>query len=321
VKRILIFAILVFAALFVDSARAQTVRGQILLPGGEIPQESIRFSLTSSDGRVNEIRFTDSNGRFILERLSSNIDYTIEVQGQETLYGTTTFSFNPAYGTARMTLNPPARKPTLPGTISATSVYKPNPEAVDLREAAQKDIEKEDFDAAEVKLRRAVLKDPRFAAAQLDLGAVLMQGRKYADAEQALRQAIAADPKSHVALLNLGVALNRQQKFADAVPFLKDALRLQPGLVSGHLHLGIALVETEQTALAERELILAIKKPGEEETAGLLYLGKLYAMTGEFPKGVDALEKYLQKAPAAANVAEVKSLIQRMKSEMAKARP
>jgi len=317
------YLIFFLALLVAGSVAAQgSVRGQILLPGGEIPQESIRFTLSSGDGRVNEIRFTDSNGRFIIERPSQLIDYTIEVAGDNLQYGTTSYSFNPGYSSVvRITLNAPARKIVKPGTISAPPAYKPSAEAQELYDAAQKDIEKEDMDAAEAKLRKVVAKDAKFLQAHIDLGAVLLQGRKNAEAETVLRQATMIDPKAVVALLNLGVALNRQQKFADAVPVLQNALRLQPGLTTGHLQLGVALVETEQLAEAERELLLATRRPGDDEAAGLLYLGKLYAITGQFPKGVEALEKYLQKVPAATNAVEVRSLVSRMKSEMAKARP
>jgi tetratricopeptide (TPR) repeat protein len=295
------------------------VRGQILLPGGETPNEPIRFALYSGDGRVNEIRYTDSNGRFILERLNANIDYTIDVTGDNALFGSTTYSFNPGYnGAVRVTLNAPARKVMKLGTLSAASAYKPNAEAVDLHEAALKDIEKEDFDAAEAKLRKAVARDPKFLQAHIDLGAILISDKKYEEAEAVLRQAIVADPKSHVALLNLGTVLNRERKFPEAVSALKEALRLEPGLVAGHLQLGIALVETDQLQDAEKELLVAVRKPGEEEVPGFLYLGKLYAMTGAFPKGVEALEKYLAKAPSAPNAADVRSLIDRMKAEMAK---
>lgn len=299
---------------------AQTVRGQIFLPGGGIPNEPMRFWLFSGDGRVNEERFTDSNGRFTLQNLSGNYDYTIEVRGDNILFATTTRNFNPAYtSNVRVILDPPIRKETKPGTISAATGYKPDAEAADLREAALKDIEKEDLDAAEAKLLKAVARDPKFAQAHFDLGAIFLVSKKNAEAEKALRQAVALDAKSHMALLNLGIALNRQNKFADAEPFLREALRLQPGLVAGHLHLGVALVEAKQTTEAEKELLLAVRKPGEEETAGLLYLGKLYAMTGAFPKGVEALEKYLVKAPSAPNAGDVRDLIIRMKAEMAKA--
>ena len=322
-KRVVFAVLLVMfaaAALPVD-AQPVNVRGQILLPGGQPPSESIRFQLYSGDGRVNEIRFTDSNGRFILERLSPNFDYTIEVIGDNVLYSNTSYNFNPGYNSSvRVTLNAPKKPVTLPGTLSAASGYRPNPEAVELHEAALKEIEKENIDAAESKLRKAVAKDPRFVQAHIDLGAILLQGKKNAEAEAVLQQAVTADPKSHVALLNLGMAMNRQGKFKEAVPVLKEAVRVQPGLVPGHLQLGMALVETEQWADAERELQMVVKKPGEEELGGLLYLGKLYALTGQFPKGVDVLEKYLTKAPSAPNAGDVRGLINRMKSEMAKAR-
>lgn len=320
-KRLLSFLMVLLAVAGVSQPAfaQQTVRGQILLPGGGMPQEPIRFFLRSGDGRLNEFRFTDSNGRFILERLSTLIDYTIDVTGDDFNYGNTTYTFNPGYsGTVRITLNGPARKTVKQGTVSAATAYKPNQEALDLHEAAMKDIDKEDMSAAESKLRKAVAKDAKFTQAHVDLGALLLQNKKNAEAEEVLRGAIAADPKSHVALLNLGVALNRQNKFADAVPVLREALRLQPGLVPGHLQLGIALVETDQYADAERELLAVLKSPGEEEVAAQLYLGKLYALTGQFPKGIEALEKYLQKAPQAPNAGEVKALIARMKSEMAK---
>lgn len=318
IKRVM--SALLLAVVLAGPAVAQvTVRGQILMPGGEMPQEPVRFSLYSGDGRMNDIRFTDSNGRFVLERLSANFDYTIEVSGDDLTYGSTSYNFNPGYSSSvRVTLNPPRKRVTKPGIVSAASGYKPNAEAVDLHQAALKEIEKEDLDAAEAKLRKAVAKDPKFALPHVDLGVILIQGRKYAEAEEVLRQALVADPKSFIAQLNLGVALNRQHKYADAVPHLREAMRLRPGLVAGRLHLGVALVETGGHVEAERELLLAVKTPGEEEVAGLLYLGKLYAMTGAFPKGVDALEKYLQKAPAAGNAGEVRTLINRMKSEMAK---
>jgi hypothetical protein len=57
---------------------------------------------------------------------------------------------------------------------------------------------------------------------------------------------------------------------------------------------------------------------GTEEIPALLYLGKLYARTGNFQQGVSSLELYLRKAPRARNAGEVRILIDRMKSEMAR---
>lgn len=306
------------ATLGATGVAAQTVRGQFLFSHGDLPNEPVGFYLSSTDGRVNELRYSDSNGRFILERLSGQMAYTIEVTGDGRLYGNTSYEFYPSRtGVIRVTLNPPApKKGTPPGTVSAASGYRPKPEAEELHDAAMKDVEQEKWDAAETKLRKAIEKDPQFLAPVIDLGALLMQEKKYPEAEQVLRRALAVDAKSYLALLILGTALNHQDKFAEGVPFLREALRLQPGLVAGHLQLGIALVETDKFAEAEKELQRAVAG-GSEEIAGQLYLGKLYARTGDFAKGVAALENYLRKAPNASNAGEVKALIERMKKEMA----
>ncbi|MBI3405748.1 MAG: tetratricopeptide repeat protein [Acidobacteria bacterium] len=311
-------AALVFLLLAAISlARAVDVRGQIFFPDGSVPREPIRFFLSSDDGRVNEYRFTDSNGRFILERLSGLVSYTITVESDGATYDKTTFSFIPSYdSTPRLTLQPLARKiVTGPPTVSAASGYKPAPKAAELHEAALKEVQKQKYDAAEKLLRLAIAKDPKFPAPLIDLGALLMQTGRYPEAEKTLRQALEADSKSTLALMNLGITLNRLRQYQAAVVPLREALRLQPGLIAAEIHLGIALLEIDQFDEAEKMLTRAAKAGGPDEALAQLFLGKLYAQTGDFVKGVAALEAYLAKAPNTSNVAEVLGLIERMKKE------
>ena len=68
--------------------------GQILLPDGNTPTESIRFELRGTDGSY-DLRFTDSHGRFILERLLSDTSYTVFVPSNETTWGDTQIEFIP----------------------------------------------------------------------------------------------------------------------------------------------------------------------------------------------------------------------------------
>src|SRR5258707_7386786 len=120
-------------AFMAPGAAAQVdVRGQILLPDGNLPSAVMRFYLTSDDGRVNEIRFTDSNGRFVLERLSNRIGYVISVDSDEASFGASRYSFIPAYEqVVRFTLNPLPRRPTVSrSTVSAASGYKADAKAV-----------------------------------------------------------------------------------------------------------------------------------------------------------------------------------------------
>jgi tetratricopeptide (TPR) repeat protein len=303
----------------VPAAAQLNVRGQIFLPNGSQPSNPIRFFLSGEDGSVNDYRFTDSNGRFILERLSGRSAYTITITGDGVNYGDTIYQLRPEYDTTpRITLNPPPRKKTPQGmTVSVGSSYKPDPKAAALYEKAMKAVESKQLDLAEPLLRQATEADPKYAAAWNALGALLMQLKKYADAEKPLRQALELDPKYITALLNLGIDLNHLGKYAEAVAPLREALRLQPDIMAAHEHLGIALVETDQFPEAEQELKKALRAPDPDEIVLQLYLGKLYARTGEFQKSIDAFTLYLEKAPGAGNAAEVRALIERMKRQLA----
>ncbi len=314
-----LWKVLALILCFAAAASAQIdVRGQILLPNGDYPSNPVRYYLTSDDGRLNDYRFTDSTGRMIIKNLSGLISYTITVDSDGETYDRTVHSFMPSYEpTLRLTLRPLLLRVVIaPPTVSAASAYKPQARVIALYEAALKEIEKQQFDAAEKLLRQAIHKDPRFAAPQIDLGALLMQTQRHAEAEQILRQALGVDPKSTHALLNLGITLNRLNKFSDAVTPLREALRLHPGLLAARLHLGVALVELDQFAEAEPLLQRVLKTPGSEEISAHLYLGKLYARTGKYDQGIAALEIYLSKTPAAANAEEVRRLIARMKREL-----
>lgn len=296
------------------------VRGQVMLPDGNLPTASIRFYFTSDDGRVNEIRYTDSNGRFVLERLSNRIGYAISVDGDGASYGASRYSFMPAYEqVVRFTLNPLPRKSAVSrSTVSAASGYKPDPKAIALYERAMKEIRKKHKDAGERLLREAVAADPKYPAPLNDLGVLLMVKKNYQEAEKVLQQALQADPKSLHALLNLGITLNHLGKYQDAIAPLREAARLEPGLVAAHQHLGIAFVETDQFAQAEKELDRAAKSPHADKGVVQLYRGKLYARTGDFDKSIAAFNAYLENAPQSAQAGDVRALIARMQELKAK---
>jgi predicted Zn-dependent protease len=304
-----------FVLLAAPRAVAQVdVRGQILLPDGNLPTSSIRFYLTSDDGRTNEIRYTDSNGRFILERLSNRNGYSISVDSDGASYGTSRYTFMPAYEqVVRLTLNPPPRKAAISGaTVSSASGYKPDPKAVAIYQHAVKELRKKHSDAGERLLREAVAADPKYAPPINDLGVLLMARKNYEEAGKVLQQAVEADPKFLHALLNLGITMNHLGKYADAIPPLREAVRLAPGLVAAHQHLGIALVETDQFVQAEGELNLAAKSHHSDKSIVELYQGKLYARTGDFDRSIAAFNAYLDDAPQTAQSEEVRALIARM---------
>lgn len=294
--------------------KTTNVRGQILLPDGNTPTESIRFELTGSDGSF-DLRFTDSHGRFILERLLSDINYAIFVPSDEINWGDTHVDFVPDQNdTPRFYLAPlPIKKLVKPPP------YKPSPQAEEWHDKGVKAFQDGKPDEAERLLRQAVAADPKYATAFNDLGVILMRERKYADAEQVLRKGIEATPKSATLLENLGIDLIHATRYEDAIAPLKESLLLQPNRGEAHLQLGAALVETGKYAEAEAELLAAKRIKGPDDAGLQLYLGKLYASTGDFAKAVEAFEAYLKLAPPdSPSRPTIMSTIQRLQQQMAK---
>jgi tetratricopeptide (TPR) repeat protein len=303
----------------VVEAQGTTVRGQIFLPGGDMPNHPIRFYLTRNDGALNDYRFTDSNGRFILERLRGDIEHTITIESDGRTFGRTTQTFMPQYeATVRIYLNPlPARPIAKQDTISVNTGYRPSAEAEAAHKEAVQKIQEDKFDEAEKLLLKAVAADAKFPEAKITLGALYVQLRKWPDAEKYLREGLALDPKSAYGQMMLGVTMNRQNRFAEAIAPLREALRLSRDLATAHLHLGVALYETDQFEEAERELMLAESVTGTEAALYHLYLGQLFARTNRYEKAIPEFEKYLQLLPNAKNAPDVRALIQRMKQELA----
>lgn len=313
----------VFLLLLGAATRAQyNVHGQILMPGGDMPQNPIKFDLASDDATYHDIRFTDSNGRFILERLSGQMGYTIFVRSDGFSYGDTTHKFVPEYeDTPRFYLNPYIPPKSAKGTsVSAAAARnKPDPKAADLHDRGMQALKDGHSEQAVTLLQSAIQADPKYSQAFNDLGVVQMRAGKFTDAEQNFRKGIENDPKSPSLQANLGESLNHQKKYKDALPPLREALRLMPDFAGAHVQLGVALVETDDLVEAKRELELAQTQEGdkaESDAVLQLYLGDLYARTGDFPKGIAALKLYLKLAPTAANAASVKSLVDRMQQAL-----
>lgn len=72
--------------------------------------------------------------------------------------------------------------------------------------------------------------------------------------ESLLRRAVARDPTLADASLQLGILLSDQQRYAEAIEALRRATRLQPTLAQAHYRLAQAYRRTGQEALASKEL-------------------------------------------------------------------
>jgi cytochrome c-type biogenesis protein CcmH/NrfG len=291
-----------------------TVRGQILLPDGNLPSLPIRFELEGMNG-LHDIRFTDSNGRIILERLQSNTSFTIFVPSDQLHWGDTRYTFIPGNNMdARFYLEPMSVAKLL-----KPAEYKPSPAIAALHDRAVKAFQESKPDEAEALLRQAMKADPKYVAAFNDLGVMLMRQQKFPEAEQVFREGLQSNPKSVALLKNLGRDLVHAAKYDDAITTLREELHIQPARGEAHLQLGAALVETGRYAEAEAELAAAKLDAVADQVGLQLYFGKLYAGTRNFIKSIEAFTAYLKLVPAnSPSIPVIRAAITRMQDEMSK---
>lgn len=81
--------------------------------------------------------------------------------------------------------------------------------------------------------------------------------------ETLLKRAVTLDPKLARGFLELGILLSDQERYAEAVEQLRRATMLQPGVAQAHYRLAQAYRRTGQTALAEKELEIFQKLKAE----------------------------------------------------------
>lgn len=296
-------------------AEAQVrARGQIFLPNGQAIGGVTRIMLSSEDARrAPEYLFTDSQGRFHLQGLSLNQWYAITVESDAQSYATTVERFLAGTGNyVPIHLRPLERvsEPRQPPTVSARQLaHQPPAEALNFYLQALRAIENKKPEQATQKLRRAVALDPGYVDAYNELAVLAMGEKKYAEAESFLRRALAKDPEAPHPLLNLGITLDYLGRYADAVEPLQKLLQLRPRWLAPHAYLGIALLETDQVTEAEPHLQQATRADPREQALAYLYLGKLYAQTGERDQAMAAWTSYLEKDPDSPNATRVRALL------------
>jgi len=96
---------------------------------------------------------------------------------------------------------------------------------------------------AETALRRALALRPAFAAASLNLGNLLGDQERFAEAESAYRDALAMQPDYASAWLARGDLYRRTERLEPAIECCRQALNIDPLLAAGENNLGIALQE------------------------------------------------------------------------------
>lgn len=102
--------------------------------------------------------------------------------------------------------------------------------------------------------RRAIALHPAHPEAHLNLGRLLHEAGKLAEAESHYRQALAADPANAMAAYNLGVVLEDRRRPDEAIEAYRRALEHDPEHAEAHFNLGRLYEAAGEKELAVRHL-------------------------------------------------------------------
>jgi tetratricopeptide (TPR) repeat protein len=144
----------------------------------------------------------------------------------------------------------------------------------DLLDEAQRDINKNDFEAAITPLQKVLAEKPEFAYAHFQLAYVYTALKRTDDAHEEYENAISSDPKMAEAYLNLGILLLDQRPGEAIVP-LRKAVELLPAQSRPRFLLGVALERSGDKAAAAESFEGAVGlDPGDPEA--LVHLANVY---------------------------------------------
>jgi len=142
----------------------------------------------------------------------------------------------------------------------------------DLLEEAQRDIDKNNFEAAIAPLQKVIADQPEFAYAHFQIAYVYTALKRTDEARAEYARTIAIDPKMSEAYLNLGMLLLDRQEDASAVEPLRKAVELLPAQSRPRYLLAVALERSgDRTGAAESFEALLHLDPND--IAAINYLG------------------------------------------------
>jgi tetratricopeptide (TPR) repeat protein len=109
--------------------------------------------------------------------------------------------------------------------------------------------------------------NPADAAAEYEIGQILLTGQDTAGAGTHFENAIAISPDFPEALVALAKTKSSDKKYSEAIPLLEHAVKLQPASEPAHYNLMMAYRNAGRTADAQREkaAIDRLSKPPEGE--------------------------------------------------------
>jgi tetratricopeptide (TPR) repeat protein len=142
----------------------------------------------------------------------------------------------------------------------------------------------------------AVILDPNYLEAHVNLAGALSEEGKVAQAIQLYTRALRIDPRQAEIENSLGAALVREGKLAEAISHFQSALRIEPANATAHYNLGAAIALEGKPDDASREFAMALQiKPDFAEAH--YYWGTLLQDAGKFDEAIAHYSAALESRP------------------------
>lgn len=311
------------AAVFPGAAESGLeLRGQLADSG-----RPIMVTLFGADSPYTASALTDLQGRFRFRSLTpGSYTVAVFLPGHKELRRTVVVSPALAQPNGSVQVNLPSAEESLDstdhraGTISVGRLSIP-PRALRKHEEAQKHLSKRDVERARQSLKEAVQIAPQFMAAWNSLGVIAYQTRQYPAAEEHFRAALKAEPGAYEPTVNLGGVLLNLNRPAEALSYNQYAVLQHPGDALAHSQLGMTYFQLGNLDRAEHHLTTARRIDPSHFSQPQLLLSQIHLRRGDSKAAVQEWQEYLARYPDAPGAEQVRHWIHQLTTRSEAQRP
>lgn len=272
-------------------------------------------SMTKGDIMAN----TDDNGQFIFSKVGAG-NYFIVIDGEQDFEPLAqavdiSTSRNPVPQTYNVSvrLRDKTKSGMKPAVIDQASLGIPKRASEFFKKAGALSAAGDHKGAVE-QLEHAIAEYPGFFDAYNELGVQYMQLNDLAKADATLQLALKIKANGFEPLVNRGITLFRLKRYPDAETSLRAAIAAKEQSAVAHYYLGRTQIGLEKYDAAETELNQAIKIGGDDMKEGHRMLANLFIQKGDDRNAVKELEIYLKLAPGAPDAANLRKVINQLKT-------
>ncbi len=198
-------------------------------------------------------------------------------------------------------------------TVSTTFLSIPD-RALREYDAAHQCLSRGDTACAKGHLDRAVQIAPHYSAAWNEKGVLAYQTQRFPEAERCFRRALDADPEAFQPLVNLGGVLLNLNRPAEALAYNRQAVARRPNDALANSQLGLTYFDLKDLIAAEKYLKMAVSLDPRHFSHPQLVLADIYLRRGDRASALAALRQFLELHPDSPQAAVVRQTVAELSS-------